>query len=154
MAKARRHKRRGGRPKGRECRTVAETQRADPTPETLAKLKPDPLREMVEGGLLDTDSERAAAQINAIFSALCRNAIRGPSLLMDQNHTCHSESDIPDWIARAHHLTYLPWVKAQGPAIVDAVLTLVVDRNTPERISRLTCAGALRDYAKRAALVH
>jgi hypothetical protein len=66
--------RRRGRPKAKAHDAVP------PTPETLAKLRPDHLSALLRDGDISPDQERAGRQIHTLFQALHRGASPGSKL--------------------------------------------------------------------------
>ena len=118
-----------------------------PTPETVAKLGPDPLRVLVDQGLIDSDGERAAHQIRVVYLAVTRAVLAMAHPPGDD--PARGRYEMPDDMARAYTDLYKPWVAAQGPAVVDAVLTLVVDRQAIPRSKVGQVVDALGDYAQR-----
>lgn len=135
-------KRRRGRPSVREERTEA-------TPETLAKLEPDPLQALLEAhaGREMVELERAADEIRAVFFAVCRAVMRKPASYGD--HLPRSRGDMSEHLARAHTQTYLPWAQDQYPRVMEACIDLIVDRRPIYPAFNLEVLVALRDYAKR-----
>lgn len=140
----RRKLKRGGRPKGRDNRTVAENMRWDPTPETVAKLKPDPFKELIAEGFIDTASQQAAYEIAAIYRSICRASMGKIGKWMASDG---GQADMSARLANAHAKVYLPWVRAHKPQVINDVLGLVVDGREAEHPSR--CCRALADYAMR-----
>ncbi len=118
------------------------------TLETRAKLKEDPLHRMALAGMIDSAAERAAEEIKCVFLAVCRDVIAKtmrPGLVYSRG-----KFEIPDDLAHAHADRYLPWCRANRPAIVEATIDLVVERRPPQSGLVLNAvADALADYARR-----
>lgn len=121
-------------------------ERIGPTPETQAKLEPDPLGDMVAAGLIDSAGERAAQEIFKVYQAVCGCVMRQSRPLGPYTPGVF---DMPDEIAKAHVLRYLPWARATRRQTVVSVIDLVVDRRPPESsIVREAVTAALADYAR------
>jgi hypothetical protein len=123
------HKRsKGQRAKARRD-AVRKDDRVGATPETLAKLKPDPFNLLVERGVLDTAQRDAGLEINAIYAAITSfNRIKG-GLGGTRGH-----EDMSDALAEAHAQIYVPWCHHWGRR-VEHVIDLVYDRLMPEEIA-------------------
>ena len=118
-----------------------------PTPETAAKLGPDPLRVLVDQGLINSDGERAAHQIRVVYLAVTRAVLAMAHVPQDTRRK--GQYEMSESTARAYTDLYKPWCAAQGPAVVDAALTLVVDRQAIPRSKVGQVVDALGDYAQR-----
>ena len=133
---------------GKKRREVRKEERTPATPETLAKLTPDPLRQMVEGGLIGSDEERAASEIRAIYMAVCRGLFSKAGRLGEEFGIQSGRApDMPTGLAIAHRETYLPWTRSHKPAVIDLVLSLIVERDPVHILHRADAATALKDYA-------
>lgn len=100
-------------------------ERIQATPETMAKLQPDPLLALVRGiGRGDVVLESAADEIRAVYMAVVRGLMRKGGLREDRG----GMPDIPPFLAWAHAETYLPWARAQLRQTMQAVIDVVVDR--------------------------
>ena len=133
--------------KKRKRRNARRPDLIPPTPETKAKLEADPLRMMVEKGLIDSAGERAANEIAAVFYSVCRGVMRHAKPLGPYTPGIF---EMADEIAEAHALRYLPWCRDNRPQTVSATIDLVVDRVAPkEGAVRDAVADALADYARR-----
>jgi hypothetical protein len=122
-------------------------ERANPTPETVAKQRPDPLKALADLGRLDGAGLAAAYEIRDVYTAVCRDA-----MMTGMSYTRSSggrRAEIPEELARAHARRYLPWVAETGSRIVDAVLRVVVEGEPPGGASEGEICRALRRYAGR-----
>ena len=130
---------------------VRREERVDPTPETLAKLESDPLEAMVRVKLVNSAAVDAAVEIKEIYMAVCRQAWckRGALGKEFGSPSGRTVYEMPGDLAYFHAKTYLPWVRDQGHLVVDATLTLVVDRQNIESQFVPSVARALADYARR-----
>lgn len=136
-------KKRRGRP-ARQCDAVG------PTPETLAKLRPDPLLALLSTyGEGDGALERAADEIRAIYLAVCGMLMAGIGGRHGYGRARGGRRDIPPFLAWAHSETYLPWADGARRATLEAVIDLVVDRHHVHPNAASAAAGALVDYAER-----
>lgn len=110
-----------------------------PTPETLAKLVPDPLEIL----LVDCDValERAASEIRAIYLAVCAKLMGGLG--------GGSGKPMSDFVAWAHAETYLPWARGLHRLTMEAVIDIVVDRHHIHPTFHPSVTFALESYARR-----
>lgn len=143
-------------------RRAAAARRADfigPTPETLAKLRQDPLLALFErydsvnSGDGETVLEHAADEIRAIYLAVYGMLMAG----VGGRHRYgegpgargSTTRDIPPFLAWAHAQTYTPWANAIKRTTLEAVIDLVVERNLIHPDRSIAVADALADYARR-----
>lgn len=126
-----------------------------PTPETLAKLRQDPLLALFErydsdgGGDGEKALEHAADEIRAIYLAVYGMLMAGVGGRHRYGDGPGGRRDIPPFLAWAHAKTYTPWANGIKRTTLEAVIDLVVERNLthPERM--IAVAEALGDYARR-----
>ena len=114
-----------------------------PTPETVAKLAPDPLLAILRlhgGG--DVALEHAAGEIRAVFLAVCGRLMAGVGNL-------GGGGEMPNFIAWAHAGTYLPWTRMTPRATLEAVIDVLIDRRTVHPDLAVRVALALDGYARR-----
>ena len=117
------------------------------TPETIAKLQPDPLQKMVQAGLIDSGGERAAEEIKCVYLAICRDVV---SKNMQANGTARGRYRMSEELDRAHAETYLPWTRENRKSAVESTIDLCVDRKDPmSSLAENAIAHALMDYARR-----
>jgi hypothetical protein len=129
------------------------------TPETQAKLDADPLQHLLlnawaDKSLFSSDretwnraaAERAAGEIQAVYRAIVRGMMLTAMKFSDSRA---GKIDMPESLAVAHADRYLPWVRAVGPALVNTVIRVVVDRRWIARINYGPAGQALLDYAAR-----
>ena len=114
-----------------------------PTPETLAKLQPDPWQLFLVGK--DSAIERAGDEIASIYNMVVKDLLArrqpfGPRV--------PGKNEDDSFLAWAHAASYLPWVAEIGPHSANAIISLVVDRNGLEMDER-SVLWALERYAKR-----
>ncbi len=128
--------------KARRRQSVDRSERVGPTPETAAKLKPDPFNLMVERGYLDTAQRDAGLEIRSIYMAVVGALMpRGGDL-----SSARSGSGMPTVLAAAHAQRYVPWCQRWNRG-VEMVIGLVVDAEPP--MSGQAVSIMLTDYAKR-----
>lgn len=121
---------------------VKASDRVGPTPETLAKLKPDPFNEMVKAKILDDAQRDAGLEIRAVYMAVIGPLMpRGGNML-----STRGGRDMPPVLAAAHAQRYQPWCDKWKRG-VEMVIGLVVDAHPPQ--SQRAASVMLRDYAKR-----
>lgn len=126
-----------------------------PTPETLAKLRQDPLLMLLQrcdpdgSGGGENMLERAADAIRAIYLAVYGMLMAGVGGCHRYGEGPGGRRDIPPFLAWAHAQTYKPWANDIKRTTLEAVIDLVVDRNLthPERM--IDVADSLADYARR-----
>lgn len=156
-------KRRRGRPAFAKVSVGRPSRRDDyvgPTPETLAKLRQDPLLALFErydsgtGGEGEGALERAADEIRAVYLAVCGMMMasvggghrygEGPG-----GHAAYRAREIAPFLAWAHATTYCPWAKGIPRSTLEAVIDLVVERHVVHPDRMIDAAVALGEYAKR-----
>lgn len=144
-------RRRRGRPARRDDNVPA-------TPETLAKLRPDPLLALLEAyGGGDRALERAADEIRAIYVAICGMLMAvgrtgsgiGPRADGGTGRRTARAHDIAPFLAWAHGETYLPWAQRTPRRTLEATIDLVIERRVIHPDLTAPVAQALGDYAGR-----
>lgn len=146
------NRRKRWKPKNRRP-AVERAERCGPTPETLAKLQPDPLQMLLDGDAArearcgKARLEEAADEIRAVYMAVIRAVMwKRPSL----GGGGGGVPEIPARLAWAHFQTYLPWANHWGHSkVLEAVIDVVVDRYQTTAASHQMIVLALGDYAKR-----
>ena len=125
-------------------RKMQTADRTQATPETRAKLSPDPLALILAGH--DVSLEYAADEIYRVYVAICRAVMsKSPGF----GARIPGKGEMSPELAWAHSKTYLPWVAKTGQEITDATLSLIVDRNGWPRPSvAIRVRAALADYAR------
>jgi hypothetical protein len=140
------------RKRGRPARRIDHV---GPTPETLAKLRQDPLLALLER--YDSDSavddrgalEKAANEIRAVYIAVCGMLMAGIGGGHRYGQGPGGRREIPPFIAWVHAETYRPWASGTKRATLEAVIDLVVDRAVIHPDLYPAAAAALADYAAR-----
>lgn len=125
--------------KARRRQSVDRSERVGPTPETEAKLKPDPFNVLVQMDLLDSAERDAGLEIRAIWYA-----VTGGLLVRAGERSSHRSGDgMSDKLAEAHAQVYVPWCDHWG-GLVEQVIDLVVDAILPAGVGlNLRSAAAL-----------
>lgn len=149
-------------PKHKRGRPARQADHIGPTPETLAKLRHDPLLALFErydgraGGDGDGEGplERAADEIRAIYLAVCGMLMAGVGGAHRYGegpggHSAYRAREMPPFLAWAHAQTYRPWANSLARATLEAVIDLVVERNLIHPDRMIAVAAALADYATR-----
>jgi hypothetical protein len=102
---------------------VVREERVEPTPETVAKLVPDPIQGLFERGLITSEHTTAAAEIRAIYLAVVGSLFcRGRDY---SDCRVRTRGNIPERLAVLHRDRYKPWTIAMGrrlPAIMDILI--------------------------------
>jgi hypothetical protein len=145
-------RRKRGRPARREDYVSA-------TPETLAKLRPDPLLALFEAyGGGDRALERAADEIRAVYLAICGMLMAvgrtgsGPAARSGGRQgrsSAVAPRQIAPFLAWAHSETYLPWAQETSRRTLEALIDLVIERRVIHPDLAAPVARALGDYAAR-----
>ena len=135
-------------------RPVRQDDWVGPTPETLAKLRQDPLLALFErydmaGGGEEGMLERAADEVRAIYLAVCGMLMAGVGGGHRYGQGPGGRREIPPFLAWAHAETYLPWANGLKRGTLEAVIDLVVDRTVIHPDFYVAVAVALADYAGR-----
>lgn len=146
MAKLAARKKRG--------RPARQNDHVGPTPETLAKLRQDPLLALFErydGGTGSEEGalERAADEMRAVYLAVCGMLMAGIGGGHRYGQGPGGRREIPPFLAWAHGRTYLPWANSLKRTTLEAVIDLVVDRTVVHPDRALAAVAALADYAQR-----
>lgn len=142
-------------PKKRRGRPARAHDCIGATPETLAKLRPDPLLALLSAfgqvgdAVGNSALERAADEVRAVYLAVCGMLMAGIGGAHRYGQGPGGRREIPPFLAWAHAETYLPWAHAYPRATFDAVIGLVVDRRVIHPDLANAVANALADYAKR-----
>ena len=135
---------------------AAVADRVKPTAETLAKLKPDALREMQRSGHLGETEMRAAQEISEVWVAITSGNWARAQAFDDARG---GSGLIPERLARAHAERFLPWAatitrwaqrRRRLRRLFDRLINEIV-YGTPVR-SRRTLALALEEYHSPGAL--
>lgn len=137
-------------PKNRRGRPPRNHDSIGPTPETLAKLRGDPLRALLSiYGDGDGALEHAADEIRAVYLAVCGMLMAGVGGRHGYGRARGGRRDIPPFLAWVHKETYLPWANGTKRSTLEAVIGLVVDRHIIHPDMVMPVAHALDDYAQR-----
>jgi hypothetical protein len=123
---------------------VDRTERIGPTPETLAKLVPDPLAELLRMNLIDAGTKDAALEMAEVYIAVYGAQMPGA-------RGAGGHPKISDRLAWIHDNRYLPWARKWArirfrslplqPAVVDLVVS-------GRGVALSEIAEALADYAR------
>jgi hypothetical protein len=138
----------------RRGRPARQDEYVGPTPETLAKLRQDPLlalfaRYDAETGGEEGMLERAADEIRAVYIAVCGMLMAGTGGGHRYGQGPGGRRDIPPFLAWVHAQTYLPWANGLKRTTLEAVIDLVVDRAVIHPDLVVAAAEALADYGRR-----
>ena len=124
-------------------RRVEREERHSATPETLAKLQPDPLREMERTGFIGPDELRAADELRAVYLAITRDVM---AKVMRFGNEPRGRPEMPDILAAIHAQRFVPWANDNRESAPLAIRLAVEREPVPFRVH---AARALRDYACR-----
>ena len=116
----------------RAAKRRAAVERADrvgPTPETLAKLQPDPLVAMHDAGLIDDAERDGALEIRRVYMAIvgamvCKARGVGGRAVMSPE------------IAWIHRNRYLPWAAHWSGRALAVLIDMIVDGVPPDTYRR------------------
>lgn len=112
--------------RGKRRERVVRDDRVGPTPETEAKLIPDPFNVLVQHGLLDTAQRDAGLEVRAIWYAITGGLMPKAG----ERSSARSGDGMSEELALAHANVYLPWCMYWG-RLVEEVIDLVVDAQLP-----------------------
>ena len=105
--------------------------RIEPTPETLARLKPDAIAELVSRRQLEPEHQSAADELRDVHHALHRSPEQG------QSHTGRVSdplSRMPARIEELWHSRWIPWQRQCGPMLASVTLATVIENQAPVSI--------------------
>ncbi len=123
-------------------------ERVGPTPETLRKLRPDPLLALIATHPKREDVpllEEAADEVRAVYMAIVRAAMRKGGLCEDRG----GYPGVPPFLAWAHATTYLPWARSTPRSVLAAAITLIIERDIISPLQVIHVLAALQNYAER-----
>lgn len=125
-------------------RKVTKEERVKPTLETLQKLTPDPLFEIILGMKEDdrAPAQDAVSEIMAIHKWLFSSLGIRP---YGVDRIDPSPHDIPAWVADAYKERYLPWIIRNKSSNVSETVHLIWDR-TISPLNPQDIALCLQDY--------
>ena len=107
-----------------------------PTPETKAKVRPDPIDALYGTGLIDSRQKGSAEEIREIYHAVVSRLFASPgfeaSVDGGARPTRHPLDGMPADIRRRYLKRYIPWTKEIGP-MLEIVIDAIVDGRHPER---------------------
>jgi len=138
----------------RTRRASVDRDRVGPTPETLAKLLPDPLTEMHRMGIIDTATKDAALELRSIFAAIAgasmirgraENGGGGRATMTNAQAWIHANRYLRwsgRWSRIRFHASLADLVRG---SVHNAVMDLVVE-GAPITLPEI--ARALEDYAR------
>jgi hypothetical protein len=110
---------------------VRREERVEPTPETLAKLIPDPIQELFDKGLITGEHTTAAAEIRAIYFAVVGSLFcRG----RDYRVFGRGRGNMPERLAVLHRDRYKPWARSMGANLCLMIDALIDGRWVPQQI--------------------
>src|SRR5262245_21620400 len=110
---------------------VRRDERIEPTPETVAKLLPDPIQELFDKGLITSEHTTAAAEIRAIYFAVVGSLFcRG----RDYRVFGRGRGQMPDGLADKHAKRYLPWARSMGANLGLIIDALIDGRWIPQQL--------------------
>lgn len=116
-----------GRKKARAAAHVLAAERAGPTAQTAAKVKPCPIRRMHGVGQISDTQRDAALEIALVHEAIA-GRLRAAALRE------RGGGEISDKIAEIHKQRYLPWVRSISAVCAAVVHDVAVGGLLPEEI--------------------
>jgi hypothetical protein len=125
-------------------RAVRREERVGATPETLAKLVPDPLAELLRMQLIDSETKDAALEMGEVYVAVY-------GAQMPSARGTGGRPELSNRVAWIHEHRYLPWarrwskVRLRSLPLQPAVIDLVV---LGRGVALAEIAEALRSYAE------
>tara|TARA_R110000751_G_scaffold11177_4_gene39946 strand:- start:342 stop:752 length:411 start_codon:yes stop_codon:yes gene_type:complete len=127
---------------------VQKSERFGATPETAAKLRPDPLQTLMRTANMGPAEERAAAEIRAVYIAVCRDVMGKVMSWTPPGVDGRGRGEMSNGLAEAHAARFRPWTLAWRK-YTTPILRLIIEREEPGMAFRPMVAMALRDYARR-----
>ncbi len=122
-----------------------QADRIGPTPETLRKLRPDPVMTLF-GGEADVPLLDAALEIRAILLAF------GPQpAVWRAERSGGAGGDMPAWVADAHALRFVPWARGVSQRVRRMILDLCHYDQVPPAGHVPELRAALGAYGRRSA---
>lgn len=120
-----------------------------PTPQTVARLKPDTILEMLRRGSLCREHQMAAEEIRNIFQALV-SGLMSKSAALDQPRIDLRTTGpyrqpverMPERLVRLYHDRYKPWadetetLHCGGRSLLDFTIEVIVDGRTLHEVER------------------
>jgi hypothetical protein len=102
---------------------VVREDRVPPTPETVAKLVPDPVHVLFDKGILTSDQTNAVAEIRAIYFAIVGSLF---TRAKDYRRMGYSKPDLPWWVNDKYG-NYKAWCEEMGPFRLPIIMDTIVD---------------------------
>jgi hypothetical protein len=110
---------------------VNREERIEPTPETLAKLRPDQVQVLFDKSLLTPEMTDAASEIRMIYFAVVGSLFcRG----RDYRVFGRGRGEIPERIAQLHRDRYQPWAREMGPLLPLIFDALIDGQYVPDSV--------------------
>lgn len=125
----------------RGSRRVEREERVGPTPETTAKLMPDPLALMLRHELIDAEVVAGALEIRSVYMAVV-----GPLTIKARGEGLGGRSEMTKRTAWIYSSRYRQWADKWCGDVHAAVIDMVCDGEMHPQF-RERIANALRDYA-------
>ena len=122
-------------------RAVVREERVGPTPETKAKLMPDPLSLMLQYDLIDAEAVHGAEEIARVYGALV-----GPLVIKARGESLGGRSEMTPRIAWIYSHRYRQWADKWSGDVHAAVIDMICEGQMHPAF-RERIANALRDYA-------
>jgi hypothetical protein len=102
---------------------VRREERIEPTPETLAKLQPDPIHVLFDKGILTDEQTNAVVEIRAIYFAIVGGMF---TRAKDYRRAGYSKPELPDWVD-AKYANYRAWAEQMGPFRLPIIMGTIID---------------------------
>jgi hypothetical protein len=102
---------------------VIREERVEPTPETVAKLVPDPVHVLFDKGILTSDQTDAVAEIRAIYFAIVGSLF---TRAKDYRRMGYSKPELPGWVNDLYG-NYRDWCAQMGPFRLPIIMDTIID---------------------------
>ena len=122
-------------------RSVIREERVGPTPETAAKLLPDPLALMLRHELIDAEAVSGALEIRSVYMAIV-----GQLMPKARGESAGGRSEISARLAWIHSHRYKPWADRWAGETLAATLDMILE-GAMHVSFRERIANSLKDYA-------
>jgi hypothetical protein len=106
---------------------VNREERIEPTPETLAKLRPDPIHVLFDKGILTSEQTDAVAEIRAIYFAIVGSLF---TRAKDYRRIGYTKPELPGWVNDLYG-NYREWCADMGPFRLPIIMDTIIDGRPP-----------------------
>jgi hypothetical protein len=102
---------------------VRREERIEPTPETLAKLQPDPIHVLFDKGILTSEQTDAVVEIRSIYFAIVGSLF---TRAKDYRRIGYAKPELPGWVNDLYG-NYREWCSDMGPFRLPIIMDTIID---------------------------